>query len=177
MTIDDILNLNDRAEAYYEIVNLFMSGSDDTRHFILKNWDFNAKWRYPNPYKLACKKNEMKSPTERIKASCFSLLASWSHIDIRDWLVAIAVIYHSIIEAGMDPNVELRKVIAVSPSDIGGEINRFLLRASADRSLEALLLLRVKTMTMKSRSGRRICLRVNIMDNNYWPNGRPGRST
>ncbi|MDB6095148.1 MAG: hypothetical protein JWM32_2710, partial [Verrucomicrobia bacterium] len=59
--LEQVLRLADRSEAYQRLAALYLNGPEELRDLIRAKWDFGVKWTYPNPQRLACRKNERYS--------------------------------------------------------------------------------------------------------------------
>jgi len=106
--VKDIIKLHNREEAFYNLVTLYIRGPEQIREQIRKDWDYGVEWIYPDTKRLACSKHEKRSSRERILASLvYDAIENFREEDPRDKLVAISVIYHSCIEAGLNPQAEL----------------------------------------------------------------------
>ncbi|MBL0318686.1 MAG: hypothetical protein IPP74_05275 [Alphaproteobacteria bacterium] len=139
--IDKILKTEDRGDAYFELVSLFLNSSEDTRKYILDNWDFGAIWKYPDFKRLCCLKNENRSCSERIIAMLvYYVFSSKEEKDVRDIIFALAVAYNSCLLADIDPYQIVNRVAQHAPDNIKNEFKRFLSRKEADKSLSAFML-------------------------------------
>ena len=117
MNISELLKRDDRANAFFDLVDLYVKGPDSIRRQIRQGWDFNVEWKYPNSARLACSRGEKRSCQERLKAS----LVYYSIEDCRfgrsrENLIAFAAIYHSCVLAGVDP-VSLFESVSAMSSD------------------------------------------------------------
>lgn len=139
--LEEITKLTDREEAYYQLVKLFKQGSDEVRGLIRECWDFDVEWIYPNVRRLACSINERYSPIEKIQASLiYDSIEDLRQEDVKDKLVALAVIYHSCLAAGLDPQRQFEEVALISSPKIAGLFRSFINRSVEDKSMEAFLL-------------------------------------
>jgi hypothetical protein len=142
MTLDEILGNPNRKEAYYQLVDLFQTGSADIRRQIVANWDFGLEWEYPEQHRLACSIGEQLSCRRRIEASLlYHVISANQALGGRERLVALAVIYHSCIFAGLDPIREFKVAAAIAPAGIHRMLEDFLERRDEDKSAEAFFLL------------------------------------
>lgn len=147
LKIEDIVKLHDREDAYYKLVELYIKGPEQIREQIRKEWDYGAEWIYPNPRRLACLKNEKRSSRERILASLvYDAIEDFRQEDPRDKLVVLAVIYHSCIEAGLNPQEEIETVASISSVKIANFLRDFLKRKHEDKSKEAFMLTTEKNL-------------------------------
>lgn len=138
MTIDEILNNPDRGQAYLQLVKLFVEGTDETRNFIVNNWDFRVNWKFPEQTRLACSVGENKTSKERIQASlAYYAIAANRNSDMRDNLIAFAVLYHSCIAAGLDPASEFLEIAILARADLGKALKEFIQRTPEDKSPQA----------------------------------------
>lgn len=141
MDLKPIISMPDRREAYYLLVDEFLRGSEELRSYIVAKWDFGVSWEYPDQARLACTKGEPRTCEERIVASlAYDAIAANHPVDLRDTLVAFAVIYNSCIAANVNPNDVFRRVASVSGSTVGREMIKFLDRREEDKNLAAFML-------------------------------------
>jgi hypothetical protein len=142
ITLEEVLSMADRRRAYFEVVNLFMQGSDEIRKKIVDGWNFGVVWQYPDQARLACRKGEIRSSEERITASlAYDAIATKENVDFRDTLVAWAVIYNSCLVAQLDPEQIFRRVAAVAEPKVKIRMEQFVERKDDDKSLSAFLLI------------------------------------
>lgn len=141
MDIDSILSMADREEAFLLLAERYASEGSELRSFVREGWDFDVQWEFPNPSRLACRKHEKSSCEERIKASLvYEVITSSTDADVRDNLVAWAVIYQSCCFAGIDPDATFKQVARLAPDDFARRLNAFIARQPEDKSLEAFML-------------------------------------
>lgn len=139
--LEEITKLTDREEAYYLLVKLFKQGPDEFRELIRECWDFGVEWIYPNVKRLACRINERYSPIDKIQASLvYDSIEDLRQEDPKDKLVALSVIYHSCIAAGIDPQAQFEEVALISSPKIALMLRDFIKRKDEDKSMEAFLL-------------------------------------
>ncbi len=140
-----ILSLPDREDAFFQLVYLFVDGPNQIREEIRKGWDFGVDWVYPNTKRLACIYNEKRSSKDRILASLvYDAIEDFQEEDAKDKLVALAVIYHSCIAAGLDPNEEFEKVASLSSAKTAAFLRDFINRSQKDKSKKAFMLSSLK---------------------------------
>ena len=85
--------------------------------------------------------NEQKSCRERIEASLiYDSLENFKIEDINDKLIGLAVIYHSCIEAGLDPKYEFEYIASLSSYKFAKFLRDFIKRSPKDKSLKAFFL-------------------------------------
>ena len=143
--LDNILTLSNREDAYYQLVSLFVQGTDDVRAQIRNGWDFGVAWIYPNPRRLACSIGEKHSCLERARALLvYDALNDLRQGDLRDELVALAVIYHACLSANINPIELFNEVASVSSAKTAKFLQDFVRRDEADKSLSAFMLIRNK---------------------------------
>jgi hypothetical protein len=139
MCESDILSLDDAEKAYMLLVSLYLDSDAEHRELMRKKWDFGYAWKFPNPFRLACRIGERYEPQQRIEAS----LAYESLEDsplTREHLVGLAIEYHSCLLAGIDPSVPFTKVAQASTDNVANRIIGFLQRPAESLSLEAFML-------------------------------------
>ena len=143
MEIDSILSNADRAEAYLQLCERFMTGTDEFRDFVRLEWDFGADWEFPMQERLSCRVGETRPCRDRIEASLlYFAIAIENDRDSRDDLVAFSVIYHSCVAACIDPTELFRKVAKLATPGVAKSMRDFVARSAADRSLSAFLLIK-----------------------------------
>jgi len=147
MTKDSISKLKEiiaqpnREDAYYQLVSLFVDGPEKIREKIRKGWDFGVEWIYPDTRRLACSHNEKRSSRERILASLvYDAIEDLQQEDPKEKLVAFAVIYHSCIAAGLDPQEEFEKIASISSPRIASVFREFINRNPDNKSEDAFML-------------------------------------
>ena len=138
LSLTQILNLSNRQEAYYQMVDYYLKANANEQANIRKKWDFGVQWIYPNFKRLACHRNESYYPKDKIVA----LLAATSLQDLRDqdWrdeLVGIAIIYHSCLLVKVSPKEVFEHVASASSPKTAKFIRDFYQRDQKDKSLEA----------------------------------------
>ncbi|MGH8398255.1 MAG: hypothetical protein ACRETA_08435 [Gammaproteobacteria bacterium] len=143
--IEEVLRLADREAAYYDLVSLYMKGTNKDRDEIRRGWDYGVKWKYPNPKRLACVKNELHSSRNRVIALLvYESIENFKQVDPRDKLVALAVIYQSCLVAGINPDKLFEEVASISTLKSSVFFRDFIKRKTEDKSLEAFMLTRHK---------------------------------
>jgi hypothetical protein len=141
LKVEDIIKLQDREEAYHNLVALYIRGPEQVRENIRKSWDYGVEWVYPNPRRLSCSKNEKRSSRERILASLvYDAIEDFRGEGPRDKLVALSVIYHSCIEAGLNPQEEFESIASISSEKVANFFREFIQRNLEDKSKEAFML-------------------------------------
>ena len=141
MSIETIIKMADRSEAFIELVQVYFEGGDELREYIVQNWDFGVNWAIPDQTRLACQKNQRWPCQVRIEASlAYSAVAANQVSKYREELIALAVIYQSCIAATLDPRRVFEKVAEVSPPKVKEMLAQFLARNEEDKSLSAFLL-------------------------------------
>jgi hypothetical protein len=136
--LNEILNMQDRAEAYYHLVEYFTKSSDAVREKIRSSWDFGKKWVYANPFYLARELPNHRPCYERIKASLmyYAIAGSKVIIDVRDDLIGIAQLYQAAIVIGHDPDVLFEEVAQLSDKGIASLLRDYTTRDDYSKSLE-----------------------------------------
>ncbi|MBL0318676.1 MAG: hypothetical protein IPP74_05225 [Alphaproteobacteria bacterium] len=136
--IKEIIVLEDRELAYFQLVSLFRNSSADERDYIINQWDFGVKWKYPNQRRLCCLKGERFTCKDRIEASLsyFAISARKSK-DIRESIFAYAVIYNSCTLIGLDPVRIFHSISEIADPNIKQSMNDFILRKDENKSLSA----------------------------------------
>lgn len=143
--LEEIIALPNREDAYYQLVSLFFDGPEEIREKIRHGWDFGVEWVYPNIRRLACCHNEKRLSSERIFASlAYDAIEDLQQEDPNEKLVAIAVIYHSCIAAGLDPEEVFKKVASISSQRMASFFLDFINRIPEDKSKEAFMLSSIK---------------------------------
>lgn len=141
LKIKNIIECSDREDAYFKLAATYLNSPGELRKQIRTNWDYGVKWIYPNQRRLACSKNEKRSRQERILASLvYDSIEDLRDGDLRDRLVGISVIYHSCIEAGLNPEEEFEKVASISSEKTAIFLRNFIHRKPEDKSKEAFML-------------------------------------
>ncbi|MDR1181553.1 MAG: hypothetical protein LBL13_06215 [Bacteroidales bacterium] len=141
----EILESDDRYKAYMSLVDLYMKDTPELRAYVNRQWDFGVKWVYPNQKRLACAKGEIFSREERLRASlAYDAISAKYESDIRENLIAYAVIYNSCLYASIKPNVIFTQVINVAPKEVADSLRRFLARPSQGKDMAAFMLKAVK---------------------------------
>ena len=144
LSLNEILNLPDRHEAFYMLADYYSSTSDNERENIRKSWDFNKEWIYPNYKTLAVSLPGERTCEERIRASLiFDSIGEYKAPDFRETLIGFCLIYHSAIEIGLDPKKLFEEVAQISSPNFAIELKRFIDRSEEDKALEAFGLKRI----------------------------------
>lgn len=139
MCESEILCLEDAEEAYMLLVALYLESDTRRRESMRQKWDYGYAWKFPNPFRLACRIGEKYEPQQRIEAS----LAYESLEDsplTREHLVGLAIKFHSCLLAGIDPSIPFTKVARVSTDNVANRIIDFLHRPVDSLSLKAFML-------------------------------------
>jgi hypothetical protein len=143
--IKEILELDDRRKAYMLLVDLYINSTPELRSYVNQQWNFGVEWIYPNQMRLACSKGEIFSREDRLLASLvYDALSEKIESDIRENIIAHAVIYNSCLYANIDPNIIFLKVANIAPSRVSDSLRGFLARSSQDKSMEAFMLKAIK---------------------------------
>jgi hypothetical protein len=139
--LERLLRLADRRDAFQLLTALFLKSPEHVRGMIRSRWDFGVKWIYPNPQRLACRKNERYSSEERIAATLvYDAIEDLRTEELREKLFAWAVVYHSCLAAGIVPEEQFRRAASVSTPKMAEAMNGFITRPAEDKSMEAFML-------------------------------------
>jgi hypothetical protein len=139
--IAELMNLADRSEAYLRLAVLYQNGTSEFRELVRGTWDFGAKWDYPDQRRLACRKNERHSCEERIRATLiYDAIEDFKREEIREKLIAWAVVYHSCRAAGIEPEDVFSQAAKISSPQTAQAMLAFIRRAEADKSMEAFMI-------------------------------------
>ena len=145
--LEMVLRLPDRGEAYQRLSALFLNGPSELRDLIRARWAFGVKWTYPNPQRLACGKNERYTCEERIAATLiYDAIENFSSENIRDKLVAWAVVYHSCLAAGIVPEEQFSRVASIASPEVYQAMMDFVNRPREDKSMGAFMLVKRTNM-------------------------------
>lgn len=138
LSLSDILDFDDRAEAFYMLVEYYKSASDNERESIRDSWDFNREWTFPDQEVLAIDLPNERSCEERIQASLIlDSITEDFRIDSRDTLVGFCPIYHSAIEVGLAPEKLFAEVAEISCSEFALLLQEFISRPDEGKSMKA----------------------------------------
>ena len=98
--------------------------------------DFGVHWDYPDWKRLACSSGERYKPKEKVLAFLISyaIRSAKQLPDKRNDLVNLAIIYWSVVSAGLNPDELFLSVAAISPAPVAHLLRSFLDRKEADRS-------------------------------------------
>lgn len=141
--IDNLINLEDREDAYMRLVDLYLNTTEHIRSMIRINWDFNTKWIYQNPFKLACSVGERYTPRQKIISSLIYDAIEDAETT-REHIIGNAIDYHSCILSDINP-VELFTLAAkASTQRVSMRFIEFINRKEKDRSLNAFNLRPIK---------------------------------
>jgi hypothetical protein len=144
LSLKEILNLSDRHEAFYMLVDYYSSASDIERENIRNSLDLNKKWIYPKPETLAISLPGERSCEERIRASLiFDSIEEYKVPDFRETLIGFCLTYHCAKEIGLDHKKLFEEVAKISSPNFAKELKRFIDRSDEDKSLEAFGLKRI----------------------------------
>jgi hypothetical protein len=136
--LEGILKLADRREAYQRLAALFLQGPEEARDFIREMWDFGFKWVLPNIQRLACRKGERYSCDERVVAILvYSAIQNPNKVDVREKLLAWAVVYHCCVAAGIVPEELFRQAASVSSPGMARMMRDFIDRPEEAKSMKA----------------------------------------
>ncbi len=136
--IETLVGLQDREEAYYQLVTLYLNSPEQVRRYIRKNWNFNVEWIFPRPGELLFAKNQSRSIKERIMASLVhsSIHNPFKHY-YRESLVLLAMEYNSCTLAGLDPDQMFEFAASVSDPEMAGHFRDFSARKPENKSMKA----------------------------------------
>ena len=141
--IASILRNEDRADAYLQLCERFVAGTDEFRNFVRLEWGFGVDWEFPMQERLSCRVGETRSCRDRIEASLlYFAIAIENDRDSRDDLVAFSVIYHSCVTSSIDPTELFLKVAELATPGVAKSMRDFVARAADDRSLSAFMLIK-----------------------------------
>lgn len=141
LLIDALAKLEDRENAFFLLTALYANATEAERSRIRKGWDFGVEWLFPNPYRLACKKHEKHSCKEKIRASLlYDSIEDLRGECLREKLIGLAVIYHSCIAAGLDPQDEFEYAASLSTQKTADFFLDFISRKEKDKSIQAFAL-------------------------------------
>ena len=136
--LEEILKLIDRQDAFQRLVALFLQGTEEARDLIRAKWDFGLKWIYPNPQRLACRKNERYSCGERnLAILVYDAIENLKKEELREKLVGWANVYHCCLTAGIVPEELFRRAASVSSPRMAQMMMDFINRSKKDKSMEA----------------------------------------
>ncbi len=136
-----IISCADRAEAYLQLVSLFMAGTQATRDEVSRRWDFGVDWVYPDATRIACSVGELHSSYERsVACLAYHAIAEMEQRDYREDLLDLAIVYNACLAAGLDPKRVFDEVAAVASERVALLLGQFIGRSPEDKSLEAFLL-------------------------------------
>lgn len=140
-----IIALPDREEAYYQLVELFLTGIGEIREEIITGWAYGTVWRIPSAPRLSCRVGESRSNRSRILAllAYYAISTHAAKQDVRDILIALAVIYHCILRSGLDPAEIFGIVSKTAVPSVREIFDRFVGRDDAEKSLTAFRLVEV----------------------------------
>ena len=136
--LTQIVNVPDRQEAYFQMVDYYLKTIAEEQKEIRDNWNFGLQWVYPNLQRLSCRINEIYSPEIKIIASLTGL--SLDGVQKRDWrddIIGLAIIYHNCLLARISPVKVFERVASASTIETGKFIRDFIRRENKDKSLEA----------------------------------------
>ncbi|MCX8511137.1 MAG: hypothetical protein ORN83_05205 [Chthoniobacteraceae bacterium] len=137
-SIEGLRSLTDRREAYQRLAALYIKGPRELRELVREKWDFELEWTYPDPKRLACRKNERYSCEERIMSTLvYDSIEDFKREEIREKLIVWAVVYHSCREIGMDPCEAFIQVAEISSPRTAQALLDFIKRLEVDKSMEA----------------------------------------
>lgn len=141
LLIDALAKFDDRENAFFLLTALYANATDAERNKIRKGWDFGVEWRFPDQNRLACKQHEKYSCKEKIRASLLydSIEGFWGEY-LREKLIGLAVIYHSCIAAGFEPQDEFEYAASLSTEKTAGFFRDFISRKEKDKSIQAFAL-------------------------------------
>lgn len=137
--LEDILSMADRAEAYYRLVEYFVSCSDAERHRIRNTWDFGREWVYPGMNTLVHVDPNQRSCYERIRASLTYYAIVNFELDKEDFrqdFMGIAIYYHALREIGHDPAILFEETAQMACPDIARLLRRFITEKEENKSLD-----------------------------------------
>lgn len=147
LQVENIIKLHDREEAFYNLVTLYIKGPEQVREQIRNGWDYDVEWIYPDPKRLACLKHEKYSSRERILASLtYDAIENFRDEGPRDKLVTLSIIYHSCIEAGLNPEEEFESIALISSEKVANLFRGFIQRKPEDKSEGAFMLTKKKNL-------------------------------
>jgi hypothetical protein len=134
--LESLLIMPDRTSASVAFSRAYVGASLEQKLALRAGWPFGRQWEYPTPSRLACAEGEDTSSYERI-VTVLVLLSLETTEDVREHLVAYAVVWHSCLAAGLDPHTTF---VAISHSLLdptASQLRAFAERAPADQSMEA----------------------------------------
>ena len=141
LLIDALTKLEDRENAFFLLTALYANATETERSRIRNGWDFSAEWLFPNPFRLACRQHEKHSCKEKIRASLlYDSIEDLRGECLREKLIGLAVIYHSCIAAGLDPQDEFEYAASLSTQKTADFFRDFISRKEEDKSIQAFAL-------------------------------------
>lgn len=141
LLIDALTKLEDRENAFFLLTALYANATEAERTRIRKGWNFGVEWLFPNPYRLACRRHEKHSCKERIRACLlYDSIEDLRGECLREKLIGLAVIYHSCIAAGLEPQNEFEYAALLSSQKTANFFRDFISRKEADKSIQAFAL-------------------------------------
>lgn len=145
--VDEILEMEDRLEAFMKLAFLYKSCNDKQRDWIRARWDFGVVWKYPRQWTLAQKIDGQPKPADRIYASLIHEAIQDSDEDTREQIFGFGVIYLSAQEIGLDPISVFSEVASMASQATSTRIMDFANRSEKDKSIEAFCLNRIPEKT------------------------------
>jgi hypothetical protein len=144
LSLNEILNLPDRGEAFYQLAEYYRTATENERENIRNSLDLKKEWVYPNYKTLAVSLPGERSCEERIRASLiFDSIEEYKVPDFRETLIGFCLTYHCAKEIGLDPNKLFEEVAKISSPNFAKELKKFIDRPEEDKSLEAFGLERI----------------------------------
>jgi hypothetical protein len=136
--LEEILKPVDGQDAYQRLVALFLQGPEEARDLVRAKWDFGFKWVYPNMQRLACRKNERYSCSDRaLAALVYDAIENGKNEELREKLVGWANVYHCCLTAGVVPEELFRRAASVSSPNMAQMMMGFINRPEEAKSMKA----------------------------------------
>ena len=138
-SIAPILELEDRGDAYFRLVRLFLDGKKSCRNEVRSSWDFGVEWEYPNPHRLTCSIGEPLSCETRIEASLayYAIAGDNSTGDFREVICGMAMKYHACLISGIDAEKMFSRIASFAVGSVKAEMERFPKRPDDKKSMDA----------------------------------------
>lgn len=132
--LHSLIQANDPKEAFYALVGLYSSSTDEQRILIRDQWPFGRQWDVPEHHKLSWNIPGERSPSERIWAALIYQSILCHGADLRDHLINLGWIYNNAVLAKLSVQQLFVEAAALSEPSCA-DLMLSLLKPETDTSL------------------------------------------
>lgn len=139
MDIGSIYSESDPLASYMRLIQSYLDASPDMQDEIQQAWDYGLLWDCPLAFDLPMHDTQF-SVRERALACLTSLIIEKPWVDVRDYIMSIAIVYHGVRLGGLDPDDVLIDFASRTHGEIPSLVRSFVNRDEAHKSMKAFCL-------------------------------------